>query len=182
MKSRPVEAEVPPGSRVAALLAGASFHDAWRITSGDADLCALGHFIAAARRTPSWVDACMTARNRAGRLVGLKDLGTLSDVAADKPASAYRPGERVGIFTVFENTFDEALVGDRDKHLDVVLGIHRKPSMQGGGRQAVVTVTTVVHVKNMLGRLYMLPVRPMHRLIAPAVLSAIGHGARAGAA
>ena len=59
-------------------------------------------------------------------------------------------------------------LGDSDKHLDVVLSVHRAPL---GGDAVTITVTTVVHVKNWLGHMYMLPVRPMHRLITPAVLS-----------
>jgi hypothetical protein len=37
----------------------------------------------------------------------------------------------------------------------------------------IVSLTTIVHVKNFVGRLYMLPVTPAHRIIAPAVLSRI---------
>ena len=174
--SRPVETHAPQDSRIAKRLAGASFHDAWRTTSAATDLPALGLFIEAARRTPRWVDACMRLRNRVVRAFGLKDLGAMAYLPAGKPAADYRPGERVGIFTVFENEFDEALIGDSDRHLDVVLSIHRRarpdePTVE-------VTVTTVVHVKNWLGRLYMLPVRPMHRIIAPAVLAAIGREPR----
>jgi hypothetical protein len=176
MNIRPVETEVPRNSRVAALLVGANFYDSWSITSDDVKAAALDYFIVAAKRTPRWIDLCMKARNRVGRFVGLKDLGTLSGVADEKPASAYKPGDRVGIFTVFENAVDEALIGDKDKHLNVVLSIHREECL--GGKVAV-TVTTVVHVKNMLGRIYMLPVKPMHRLIAPAVLAAIGGASHA---
>lgn len=171
MKNRPIETSVPRHSRAEALLPGADFHDAWSVETEVTDSPALGYFLAAAKRTPRWVEVCMTLRNRAGSMVGLKDLGTLSGVATDKAAQAYRAGERVGIFTVFENTFDEALLGDRDRHLDVVVSVHRGP-VQASGR-LVVTVSTIVHVKNRLGRLYMLPVRPMHRLIAPAVLGAM---------
>ncbi len=174
---RPLEVSAPPGSRAAALLHGADFHDAWAIDSSDAERPALGHFIVAARRSPGWIEACMKARNRVGRWVGLKDLGTLGALDAHKAAEAYLPGDRVGIFTVFENGFDEALIGDRDRHLDVVLSIHRQP-VPGGG-QVRITVTTIVHVKNRLGRLYMLPVKPMHRLIAPAVLAMVGRAAPA---
>jgi len=117
----------------------------------------------------------MTARNRVGQLVSLKDLGTLSNVAADKQGPDYKPGDRVGIFTIFENTTEEALVGDDDRHLHVVLSIHRREHF--GGKQVTITVTTVVHVKNRLGRIYMKLVKPMHRLIAPAVLSAISGNA-----
>ena len=40
--------------------------------------------------------------------------------------------------------------------------------------QVAITITTVVHVNNLLGHLYMLPVAPMHRRIAPAVLAGLG--------
>ncbi|MDR2328646.1 MAG: DUF2867 domain-containing protein, partial [Comamonas sp.] len=69
---------------------------------------------------------------------------------------------------------DEALIGDSDKHLNVVLSVHRAP-VAGRQGQVAITITTVVHVRNLLGHLYMLPVAPMHRRIAPAVLAALGH-------
>jgi len=172
MNSQPIETTIPPNSRIVSRLDGASFYDAWSITIASEGLDALGYFIAAVLRTPRWIDLCMTARNRVGKLVGLKDLGTLSGLDASKPASEYQPGERVGIFTIFENAVDEAIIGDQDKHLNVVLSIHRQEKRQA--KQVTITVTTVVHVKNMLGRFYMLPVKPMHRLIAPSVLASIG--------
>lgn len=173
MKSTPIESLVPPNSRIATLLEGASFYDSWSATSNDTRLSALGHFIAVAKRTPRWIDLCMTVRNRIGRIVGFKDLGSLSEITDGKTDDAYQPGERVGIFTIIENTFDEALIGDEDKHLKVVLSIHRQE--HSDEKQVVITITTVVHVKNLLGRIYMLPVKPMHKLIAPAVLANIAH-------
>jgi hypothetical protein len=44
----------------------------------------------------------------------------------ERTASAYKPGDRIGIFTLFEATDDEVLLGDRDKHLDVVLSVHKR--------------------------------------------------------
>jgi Protein of unknown function (DUF2867) len=152
---------------------GASFHDAWSIASKDIDRSALDHFLVAAQRTPRWVNIAMAARNAIVQMAGLKNLGTLSEIDANKPSSEYKPGERVGIFTLFENTFDEVLLGDRDKHLDVVLSVHRR--LLPSGDAVEVTLTTVVHVKNLLGRLYMLPVKPAHRIIAPAVLARIAN-------
>lgn len=166
------ETAPPRSSRVASRLEGADFYDAWCIESPATDRSALDHFLDAARRTPRWVESCMSLRNRAVALVGLKNLGDLSAVASDKPASGYQSGDRVGIFTLFENTFDEVLLGDKDKHLNVLLSVHRQPVP--GAACVVVTVTTVVHVNNYLGRIYMLPVKPMHRLITPAILNAIG--------
>ena len=172
MSNLPFKASTPEGSQIAERLAGAYFYDTWSVKSGEVERSALEHFIAALEKTPRWVDACMTLRNRAVSLVGLKDLGGLSGLQANKSVSSYRPGDRVGIFTLFENTFDEVLMGDKDKHLNVVLSVHRRPLP--ASNEVLVTVTTVVHVHNTLGRLYMLPVKPMHRRIAPAVLRAIG--------
>lgn len=177
MNERPYESVAPLNSLAAGLLAGADFHDSWAIQSSAVELPALGHFIAAVERTPKWVDACMALRNRTVSLLGLKNLGHLSALTPGKSPSDYRPGDRVGIFTLFENSFDEALLGDKDKHLDVVLSVHR--ALLPDASKVLVTVTTVVHVHNTLGRLYMLPVKPMHRIIAPSVISAIGKAAKA---
>lgn len=62
----------------------------------------------------------MLLRNKVVRLFGLKDLGGLGGFDASKPASAYLPGERVGIFALISCTDNEVLLGDRDKHLNVV--------------------------------------------------------------
>lgn len=173
MPSRPLETPAPAGSRIATRLQGAHFQDAWCIHTAQTGEPALGYFLAAVAATPRWIEGCMQARNRVGRWVGLKDLGTLSQIDRRKPASAYQPGDRVGVFGVLENQADEALIGDSDKHLDVVLSIHRA---QVGCRQdqVAIAITTVVHVKNLLGHLYMLPVAPMHRRIVPAVLRSLG--------
>lgn len=177
MDNQPRETAVPRNSQAAALLEGADFFDAWRIESDAVDLSALDLFIAAVKLTPRWVDVCMALRNRVVALFGLKNLGNLSGLSRDKPVSSYEPGDRVGIFTLLENTFDEVLLGDKDRHLNVVVSVHRQAAADAS--RVVVTVTTVVHVKNMLGRLYMLPVKPMHRIIAPAVLKAIGNSSSA---
>ncbi len=113
----------------------------------------------------------MALRNGAVSLLGLKDLGLLDNVDKLKSDSEYQPGERVGIFTLFENTFSEVLLGDKDKHLNVTLSVHRTSAEQTG--KVLVTVTTVVQVNNLLGQAYMAVVKPMHRLIAPSVLAAV---------
>jgi hypothetical protein len=115
----------------------------------------------------------MRLRNRIVSLFGIKDLGGLSDVNTSKPTSEYRPGDRVGIFTLLSLSETEVLLGDSDRHLDVVVSVHRAQAPLAA--KAVVTVTTVVKVHNWLGRLYMVPVRPAHRVIARAMVRAVGH-------
>jgi len=166
---------VPPGSRIAARLPGADFHDAWVVLPPAGavapDAPVLEHVLAVLRQTPGWIDACMVLRNRAVRPLGLKDLGRLSDLPAGKAAADYRSGERVGIFTLLEHSADEVLLGDSDHHLDVVVSLHRQH--RAGDGATVLTLSTVVHLKSRLGALYMLPVRPAHGLIARAMATAL---------
>jgi hypothetical protein len=177
MNTIPAKTCVPKPSAIAAYLPGAYFHDSWAIAAEDPGLPALGQFLKALLATPSWVNKLMSIRNNAVSMLGLKNLGTLSQLDPTKPASAYKPDDRVGIFTLIANTANEVLLGDKDKHLDVVLSVHKALHENNG--QVLVTVTTVVHVHNWLGRLYMLPVTPMHRVIAPTVLKAIGRTSNA---
>jgi hypothetical protein len=171
MKPTPREAEVPPNSQISQLLQGASFYDAWSVTSERIERSAIEHFLVAAARTPRWINAAMSARNRIVQLFGLKNLGAFDRLDQVRTPRIYSAGDRVGIFTLFQNSFDEVLLGDRDKHLNVVLSVHRR--LLPDGKAVEVTLTTVVHVKNLLGRLYMLPVTPAHRIIAPAMLASI---------
>ncbi|MGV0986130.1 MAG: DUF2867 domain-containing protein [Limnohabitans sp.] len=160
----------PANARIQQLIPGSYFHDAWSVQAGDPGLSALGQFLKAIAATPTWVNHSMALRNHVVEKLGLKNLGGLGAFDPDKTEDTYQPGDRVGIFTLFEQTFDEVLLGDKDKHLDVTLSVHRQAFASGSVQ---VTVTTVVHVNNALGRLYMLPVAPMHRLIAPTVLRAV---------
>ncbi|MCP5264878.1 MAG: DUF2867 domain-containing protein [Burkholderiaceae bacterium] len=171
----PINSSAPTNSKIESLLAGAYFHDAWAISAAMPDLDALGQFLRVASTTPKWIDRLMKLRNRLVGLVGLKDLGGISGIDRSRLSSDYRPGERVGIFTLIENTEKEALLGDDDKHLNVVVSVHKALDPHTG--DTIVTVTTVVHVKNWLGRIYMLPVAPAHRVIARTMVKAVGNAA-----
>src|SRR5450830_1093073 len=172
MNPTPAHTSVPKPRAIAAYLPGAYFHDSWAIMAGEPSLSALGQFLKALLATPPWVNRLMTIRNHAVAAFGLKNLGTLSRIDPAKPACAYQPGDRVGIFTLIANTADEVLLGDKDKHLNGVLSVNKATELNSG--RVLVTVTTVVHVHNWFGVLYMFPVRPMHRLISQIVLKAVG--------
>ena len=158
-----VAAEPPAGSQASLRLPGAYFHDCYQIAAPDAEASALESYLHVVRQTPGWVNRLMAMRNRLVGLVGLKNLGHLGAFGAGKQASDYRVGDRVGIFSLLYLSPDEVLLGDSDKHLDVVLSVCKVP-------QGTVRVTTVVHVHNWLGRLYMLPVTPLHKLIVRTML------------
>jgi len=161
----------PPASAISQYVPGADFIDCHDIQVKAPDRTALRHLLGMLAATPAWLDNLMKLRNRLVQAVGLKDLGALSRIDLTRPDSDYSPGERVGIFTLLASSDDEVLVADQDKHLDVFLALTRLPLAADGTRTVV--LSTVVRTHNLLGTLYMLPVAPFHRRIAPMTLRGI---------
>jgi hypothetical protein len=169
MNSRVSRCALPPDSSIARHATGASFIDCQSTLADDHARSALRHGLRLMARTPIWIDRLMTLRNRLVQVFGLKDLGRLTRIDLERADADYRPGDRVGIFTLVSQTPDEVLLVDQDRHLDVYLAINLMPLDPQGTRLAV--LSTVVQPHNWLGRLYMLPVAPFHRFIAPRMLA-----------
>ena len=159
---------VPPASRIAALLPSADFFDAYAmpLAHGDAR-SAMAIYLDIVAVTPGWINFLMAARNRIVSLVGLKNVGHVGAVDPAKTAASYRPGDRVGIFSLRSVSDDEVILGDADRHVDAQVSVRR---IERDGRPAV-ALTTVVHIHNLLGRAYMAFVVPLHRRIVPAALA-----------
>jgi hypothetical protein len=165
--------EVPAGSFIHASLPGAHFHDAYLVSDPAAHRNALQTWLDLVARTPRWTQGLMAARNRLVRLVGLKDLGQLHDQHPTQQghlsmdASHYQVGDRVGIFVIRSLSETEVVMGQDDRHLNVQVALHKRTL---GDQAPVVVVSTVVHVHNALGHVYMAVVKPFHRRIVRAML------------
>lgn len=166
MNSQVSACEVPASSEIARSLMGADFHDCYQLLIESNTPSALELYLNIIRKTPGWVNALMVLRNRIVPLVGLKNIGGL-DKIEEKPVSEYRVGDRVGIFSLRYLSENEIILGDSDKHLNVKVSVYK----QSNGKQHSVALSTVVHIHNTLGRVYMFFVAPAHKIIAPAVLA-----------
>jgi Protein of unknown function (DUF2867) len=158
---------LPEGSRIIQTVPGSHFADCYRMADNWPELGAFDTFLALAARTPGWMNALMSLRNQAVRLVGLKHLGAMKASHAARPASAYQIGDRVGIFTLRHVEPNEVILGDDDKHLRVQVSVFKHVV---GGRPAV-SLSTVVHIHNTLGHIYMGVVGPVHKRIVPLMLA-----------
>lgn len=157
--------EIPVESRIRTSLPGAYFHDSFEVVTKGSSQPVLEIYLDVVAHTPPWVNFLMRLRNRCVAIFGLKNLGGLGDVDTRKGAGCYKVGERVGIFSILSLTDQEVVLGDSDKHLDVQVSIckHRDNPQK-------ITVTTVVHTHNFLGKVYMFFVIPAHKRIVPATL------------
>ena len=159
---------VPAQSKLASTVPTAYFADAFEQRCSDIqDANAVQLYYDLLRRAPKWADGLMHMRNRTcNYLFGLKDIGTFSEITLTKPLDEYRAGERLGVFTVVSISEDEFVFEDRDKHLNVQLSLLKRSDTGS------VVISTVVHVNNWIGKLYMFFVGPAHKFIAPMMLFA----------
>jgi hypothetical protein len=147
---------VDPAADTAAVLAGAQFSDAFRITVDGAALdarCAAEKMLG---RSPRWIEMLLALRNRLVRPFGLK---------TGAPRQTGR-SDIIGIFPIVSQTPDRLVAGFNDKHLDfrVVIDVARS------GHGQCVTATTLVVTHNLLGRIYLAIIMPFHRLVVRAML------------
>jgi hypothetical protein len=160
--------EVPSTSLLKSSLKTAYFHDCYTVELPTDNRTALELYLSFVAKTPGWIDFLMQLRNKIVALFGLKDMGALSGIDNQKPVQNYRIGDQAGIFKILEINVNEVILGENDKHLDVKISVVK---MIKSETTISVAVSTVVHVHNALGRLYMFFVTPAHRIIAPATVS-----------
>lgn len=158
-------AKVPAKSILRTELDTAYFCDCFEMPIKSNNRTALELYLGAVRHTPKWINFLMRLRNRVVALFGLKDLGQLSDVETAKDPASYKVGDRVGIFSIISMTDQEVVLGDTDKHLNAQVSVYK--NSDSGHR---VSITTMVHVNNLLGRVYLFFVVPVHKVIVPSML------------
>lgn len=164
---------VPAESRISRETAGAYFCDAFEVALRPNEQTALELYLSAVRTTPRWIESMMALRNRVVALFGLKNLGAMSAVDRDRDPASYRVGDRVGIFNILSLSPNEVILGDADKHLRAQISVYKR-----SGAEPKLVATTVVHVHNLLGRVYLFFVVPVHKLIVPAMLARTEHALR----
>jgi hypothetical protein len=117
---------------------------------------------------PTWISALFGLRNKIVGVFGLKTPGKITDRQQMLDNFKCEPGERLGLFQVFDRTSDEVILGEDDKHLNFRISLLLRPDSTSGQQQIVISTTVLYN--NWFGQLYFLPVRPFHSLIVPVML------------
>jgi hypothetical protein len=164
-------ASLPPESRIAKTYASTNLADAYSVelpsgASSNPEL--LARFIFS-HQAP-WVSTLIAVRDAIVGRFGLKTAKQLTARGAESQTG------RVGIFKIYGTSPTEIVLGEDDKHLDFRLSVFCSNQPSAGGKRQL-TLSTVVHCHNLLGRLYILVIAPFHRLV---VRSSLRSAARVG--
>ena len=114
---------------------------------------------------PAWTRFLLGIRETLASLIGLKTAKDM-DIAGQLSKFRGEVGQSIALFHVRDRTPTEILTGEQDKHLDFSLSFigQTKPN-----HFEVILATTVIF-KGWLGKVYFLPVKPIHRMLVPAML------------
>jgi hypothetical protein len=123
-----------------------------QVSAADGARAALG-------TVPAWIRILMDLRNLLVRPFGLK--------AA--PDASLGPDRTIGAFPVISEEEERVVLGLDDRHLDFRIIIDSEADGMGGTH---LSATTLVHRRNLFGRVYLAFVMPFHKRIVPAVLKA----------
>jgi hypothetical protein len=155
---------LPSQSAVATAFKSVNLADAFSIqlpSDASIDPDVLARFIFSVQ--PSWIGALMNARDAIVAGLGLKTAKHLATLSSDATVP------RISIFRVFGTSETEVVLGENDKHLDFRVSILCTPgSRPDTGNQ--LTMSTVVHCHNLLGRTYLSVIAPFHRQVVKASL------------
>jgi hypothetical protein len=153
---------VPPGSLTERFLP-ADYADVYacRVDSGR-ELAADDILVGIWTDFPDWVAALFRLRNFLVRFVGLKgekdDPGALERII--------REGGANDLASIPAKNANETVMLLTDKHLDAYLSVH----VESRGSLRTVSVVTLVHYKNRLGRVYFFVIRPFHGIVVKSML------------
>ena len=155
---------LPRQSGVTHLYKAVNLADAFAIrlpsgASGDPDVLARFLFM----HQPAWVGKLMNLRDAIVADFGLKTARQLAALGTDAKAG------RVGIFKVYSTSEHEIVVGEDDIHLDFRVSVLCSGAPAPDGSRQL-TVSTVVHCHNLLGRTYLFVIAPFHRMVVKASL------------
>jgi len=146
---------MPPESSIAHLYPGSKLADAYAVDLPSQAMCqmtmdSLARHVLGSQ--PGWAQSLMTVRDAIVQPFGIK---TATQLASSE-------GGRIGIFRIYAVTDDEIIVGEDDSHLDFRLSLLRD---RQAGPHGNITLSSVVHCHNGVGRAYIALIKPFHKLI-----------------
>jgi hypothetical protein len=111
------------------------------------------------------------------RIVGLFGLKTQEQITkSNRPLNnvSYNSGDQLGMFKFFNQSDNEFVLGEDDKHLNFRVSLLLE-SFDGETVRKKLSITTAVKYNNTFGRIYFFPVKPIHQLLVRTTLKDIVH-------
>ncbi len=155
------EVEIPGDSLISKGLSKIDFSDAFKADSVLDQALPLEEVAKSMFKVfPVWVDCLLDLRDKIVKPLGLKTADKV-DYKQNIDDFQGREGEYLGFFKFKDRNENEIMFGENDKHLEFRASFMLEKNQ---GKYSILFVT-IVCFNNLLGRVYFLPVKHLHRLI-----------------
>jgi hypothetical protein len=121
---------------------------------------------------PKWADRLLVVRDKIVGMFGLKTTNSLVRSKGQTEGAKYQIGESLGMFKLFDQSDNEFVLGENDKHLDFRVSLLLE-TLDYETDKMRLSITTAVKFNNNLGRVYFFPVKPIHKILVRAMLKDI---------
>ncbi|ASB50569.1 DUF2867 domain-containing protein [Alkalitalea saponilacus] len=118
---------------------------------------------------PRWGDQLLVLRDKIVGIFGLKTSNKTTNATKQLDKTEYLIGEQIGIFKLFDQSENEYILGENDKHLNFRVSLLTENGGNGNNKTKL-TITTAVKFNNIFGNIYFFPVKPIHKLLVRASL------------
>ena len=119
---------------------------------------------------PNWVSRLIGLRDKLVRVFGLKSSGVV-DKKEQNVNFKMEVGSGLGVFKILKQSNKEVMMGEDDKHLNFRASLLLTKNDDSNKYQ--LTISTTVKMNNWFGKMYFMPVKPIHKLIVPVMLRGI---------
>jgi hypothetical protein len=140
--------------------------DSFEVPLNRTDLNITRIYLGIFTHAPAWMKWMLVLRTKIVSLFGIggPTLARIKDmVRKDK----YAIGERIGLFTLYDQSEDEIIAGGDDKHLDFRVSLQKLTD----ACVTRVVLTTVLTTHNFFGKFYLFVILPFHRLGVKTLMS-----------
>ena len=138
-----------------------SYKDSARISTIRNDIQSWELVAAFFHSAPSWMKHLLSLRNKIVKCFGIKS-GSLDVTEINPP---FDVGQEFGGFKIYSLNSTEAVIGEDDVHLNFRISF--MVDTNNGGE---IVMSTVVDINNFLGTIYMLFVKPIHRVLVSVMI------------
>jgi len=136
-------------------------------TEVDADISILEIYKKMTSYNPCWLRLAFKTRDIFCRAAGLQTIGGFAQLNKLENVSS---GSKLDFFTVEKISAKQLLLSAKDNHLSVFVDFLLQPKVNKVNK---LSIKTSVYTHNLLGEIYMLPVKPVHKVIVAKMLNQV---------
>ncbi len=161
-----IEELIPRSDKIYSTFGKVKYEDRFSLIVETKKIFEVDYFIAKLiKSVPKWVILLLNIRNSIATIFGLKT-GKIENIYENKEVLIFKQYQSIGDIFILLKEKNHLIAELKDKHLDFRFSILVR---QEDGKTKL-SLSTIVKINNIFGKIYLFLITPIHRLIIPSLL------------